>query len=71
MIYRKLKANYFGNLSVSLFWEEKLVLLIKMIQFAGFVLIVFNKYWPATFHEELSSFFYFFTFSFFLMGGEQ
>ena len=46
IIHQKIKPNCWGNLPVSLFWEEKLVLLIKLYQFFGFFIMIFFEIWP-------------------------
>ena len=43
MVFQKLKPNKYGNLIISLFWEEKFILLIKFFQFIGFTLILFYE----------------------------
>lgn len=41
MVFKNVKADVWGNLIVSMYWEEKLVLFIKFYQFLGFTVMVF------------------------------
>ena len=38
--------NRFGNVWVSLFWEEKIILMLRYCQFYGFLLLCFYETWP-------------------------
>ena len=40
------EPNCLGNMPVSLFWEEKIVLVIRFLQFYGFFLLIFFEEWP-------------------------
>ena len=47
MIFKNIRPNCWGNLPVSLFWEEKLILIIKFYQFLGFTVVMFFEVWPS------------------------
>ena len=40
------EPNCLGNMPVSLFWEEKIVLVLRFLQFYGFFLLIFFEQWP-------------------------
>ena len=40
------RPNCLGNMPVSLFWEEKFVMIIRYLQFYGFFLLIFFEAWP-------------------------
>ena len=42
----EVKENSFGNLDISLFWEEKIILMIRYLQFYGFYLLIFYEDQP-------------------------
>ena len=46
LVLHDMAENYFGNLEVSLMWEEKVVLLIRFLQFYAFLLLLFFVTWP-------------------------
>jgi hypothetical protein len=46
LVLHDMAENYFGNLEVSLMWEEKVVLLIRFLQFYAFLLLLFFDTWP-------------------------
>lgn len=46
LVLHDMAENYFGNLEVSLMWEEKAVLLIRFLQFYAFLLLLFFDTWP-------------------------
>lgn len=70
LVFKSIKPDCWGNLPVSLFWEEKLVLLLKFYQFLGFTLIVFFEQWPNRW-QELSGYFCAATFNFYMLGGDD
>lgn len=47
----KKKTNCCGNFSVSMFWEEKLLLLVRTTTLLGFVYIAFYEQWPDVKNE--------------------
>ena len=49
------KSNCFGNFGVSLFWEEKIILTIKYLQFISLTYIAFIEYWPYDFDQALGN----------------
>lgn len=55
-IFKDIRPNCFGNLPVSLFWEEKLILIIKFYQLLGFTVILFFEEWPSQ-YQALSGYF--------------
>ena len=67
LVFKNIHPDCWGNLPVSLFWEEKIVLLIKMYQFLGFSLMVFFEVWPNQ-YQELSNYFCFLTLNFYMVG---
>ena len=36
-----------GNLSISLFWEEKIAIMIRVLQLYGLIFIFYYEYWPS------------------------
>ena len=55
-------TNRFGNLEVSLFWEEKIFLCVRYAQFYGYLLLIFFEFWPDK-YQNMSEFL-------FLLGGQ-
>lgn len=51
----KKKKNCFGNFGISLFWEEKFVLLIKYLQIYSLAYISVYEYWPYDFDSALGN----------------
>ena len=47
MVAMSIKTNCMGNVVVSLFWEEKFLLVIRYIQLYGFLMIAFYESWPT------------------------
>lgn len=44
----KLKEScWTGNLQISLYWEEKIVLILRSLQLYAFFFIVFYEHWPS------------------------
>ena len=52
----KKKVNCFGNFGVSLFWEEKIILLIRFLQLYSMVYIAFYEYWPYNYYTYLGDY---------------
>ena len=46
VVLHEMPENYFGNLDVSLMWEEKAILLLRFLQFYAFLLLLFFDTWP-------------------------
>ena len=58
VIYR-IEENCLGNLDVSLYWEEKVVLLLRYTQFYGFLLLIFFEDWPEAYRWQSPYMFFF------------
>ena len=69
MVYSEMKMSWLGNLEVSLFWEEKIILIIKFVQLYGFLLSVFYEQWPFKYQNELGTFLFIMSGDFYLAGG--
>jgi len=52
----KEKKNCFGNFGISLFWEEKLLILIRYLQLWSLTYVAFIEYWPYDFHTLLGDY---------------
>ena len=39
----QVQENRMGNLDISLFWEEKIILMIRYLQFYGYYLLIFYE----------------------------
>mmetsp|Transcript_11575 Transcript_11575/g.17491 ORF Transcript_11575/g.17491 Transcript_11575/m.17491 type:complete len:83 (+) Transcript_11575:598-846(+) len=46
MIKEEQTTNCLNNYEVSLFWEEKLALILRFLQFYSFLLLIFYEQWP-------------------------
>jgi hypothetical protein len=42
-VLKEITTNKLGNLVISLFWEEKALILIRFIQFYGYLLMAFYE----------------------------
>jgi hypothetical protein len=42
----ELKENKLGNLSISIYWEEKIMIIIKFCQIYSFLLVATYELWP-------------------------
>jgi len=51
----KKKRNCFGNFGISLFWEEKFLLLVRYLQLYSLCYIAFYEWWPFDFNEMLGN----------------
>jgi hypothetical protein len=60
-----------GNLDISLFWEEKALMIIRFIQFYGYLLMAFYEEFPFDYRDQWARFFFFMTGSFQLMLGQS
>lgn len=67
-VYNEMPLNAFGNLQISLFWEEKIILIIKFLQMYGFLLHVFYEYYPYKYQNELGPFLFLLSADFGLVG---
>lgn len=61
MMANKLKLNCFGNLEISLFWEEKLIILIRIAQLYTALLFFYYEQWPSNTRKYLTVMFSGFT----------
>lgn len=52
-----LEENCCKNLRISLFWEEKIILLIKVLQLYSFLFLIAFEYWPSTTRKYFTPFF--------------
>ena len=57
----KLKLNCFGNLEISLFWEEKIIILIRIAQLYTALLFFYYEEWPSNTRKFLTIMFTSFT----------
>jgi hypothetical protein len=46
------KVNCLGNYSISLFWEEKIMLMLRTLQIFGLLYVAFIEQWPRIDGEE-------------------
>lgn len=68
-VLKEIGTNIFGNLKISIFWEEKILIIIRFIQFYGYLLMCFYEVFPFDFREIWARFFFFMTGSFHFMLG--
>ena len=47
MMANKLNVNCLGNLEISLFWEEKMFLFIRISQLYALLFIFYYEQWPS------------------------
>lgn len=47
MMANKLNLNCFGNLEISLFWEEKFAIMIRIAQLYGVLFFFYFEQWPS------------------------
>ena len=66
MMANKLKLNCFGNLEISLFWEEKLIVLIRVAQLYSVLFYFYYEQWPSNTRLYLTVMFSGFTGSLFI-----
>jgi hypothetical protein len=43
----KFDVGCMGNLEISLYWEEKIVLFFRILQLYGFLFLVYYENWPT------------------------
>ena len=53
----KLKTNCFGNLEISLFWEEKLAILLRTAQLYTVLLFFYYEQWPSNTRKYMTVYF--------------
>lgn len=46
-----------GNTSVSLFWEEKFQILIRVVQLYSFFFLTYYEFWPQQTRDEFTGVF--------------
>jgi hypothetical protein len=61
MLANKLSTNCFGNLEISLFWEEKFVVLIRIAQLYTLLFFFYYEQWPSNTRKFLTIMFTGFT----------
>ena len=61
MMANKLKLNCFGNLEISLFWEEKILLMIRIAQLYTVIFFFYYEQWPSNTRFYLTAMFSSFT----------
>lgn len=61
----RIDTNCFtGNINVSLFWEEKYLIIMRVIQLYSFFFLTYYEFWPASARSGFTGFFSFFLLSF-------
>ena len=71
-VLKEISENWFGNIKVSLFWEEKILLIVRFAQYYGYLLLCFYEVFPFDFKEYWGRFFFFLIGSFqFMISQEQ
>lgn len=53
-----------GNVNVSLFWEEKFMIIIRVIQLYTFFFLCYYEFWPQSARSNFTAFFASFMLSF-------
>ena len=71
MLANKLQLNCFGNLEVSLFWEEKFVVLIRIAQLYTLLFFFYYEQWPSNTRKYLTIMFTGFTGSSFIQDQDE
>ena len=54
LMANKLNLNCFGNLEISLFWEEKFVVLIRILQLYSCLFFFYYEQWPSNARKYLT-----------------
>ena len=67
MMANKLNLNCFGNLEISLFWEEKLVIIVRTLQLYSVLFIFYFEQWPSNTRKYLTVMFTAFNGSLYIM----
>jgi len=50
----KFDMGCMGNLEISLYWEEKIVIFFKILQLYGFLFLVYYESWPSRAREDFT-----------------
>ena len=67
-----IRQNCLRNVSISLFWEEKTIMILRFIQFYGYLMLVCYEMWPNQARYMWGYFFFFMSGSFyFMLGSDQ
>ena len=67
MMANKLNLNCFGNLEISLFWEEKLAILVRTAQLYSVLFFFYYEQWPSNTRKYLTVMFSAFNGSLYIM----
>ena len=67
----KLSLNCFGNLEISLFWEEKLAILIRTAQLYSVLFFFYYEQWPSNTRKYLTVMFSAFNGSLYIMNQDE
>ena len=54
MMANKLQLNCFGNLEISLFWEEKFAVLVRIAQLYTVLFFFYYEQWPSNTRKYLT-----------------
>ena len=57
MMANKLELNCFGNLEISLFWEEKLIIIVRALQLYSVLFFFYFESWPSKTRLEMTKMF--------------
>eukprot|EP00347_Sterkiella_histriomuscorum_P019077 403343044 len=55
----EIKSNRLGNIVVSLYWEEKILMVFRFIQFYGYLMLLCFEVWPYQARHQISGLFFF------------
>lgn len=67
----KLNVNCFGNLEISLFWEEKLAIMIRVAQLYTVLFLFYYEQWPSNTRTDFTIMFTSFTASLYILDQDQ
>lgn len=67
----KLNVNCFGNLEISLFWEEKLAIMIRVAQLYTVLFLFYYEQWPSNTRTDFTIMFTSFTGSLYILDQPQ
>lgn len=71
MMANKLSLNCFGNLEISLFWEEKLAILVRTAQLYSVLFFFYYEQWPSNTRKYLTVMFSAFNGSLYIMNQDE
>ena len=71
MMANKLNLNCFGNLEISLFWEEKLVIIVRTLQLYSVLFFFYFESWPSNTRKYMTKMFMAFTGSLYILEQEE